>query len=58
MTSALMPEIARPAARQASSVLLDDLAAEDLVGADAAVVGALRAGEAAGSGQPSGATPS
>ena len=42
-----MPEMARPAARQLLQVLLDDLAAEDLVGADAAVVAALRGREAA-----------
>ena len=47
MTSALMPEMPRPASRQASRCASTIVAAEDLVGADAAVVDALRGGEAA-----------
>ena len=47
MTSALMPEMASPAARQFSRCSSTIVAAEDLVGADAAVVAALRGREAA-----------
>ena len=47
MTSALMPEMPRPASRQLSRCASTIVAAEDLVGADAAVVAALRGREAA-----------
>ncbi len=42
-----MPEIAQAGLDAGVEVGLDDVTADDLVGADAAVVGALRAGEAA-----------
>lgn len=42
-----MPQIARPHGEAAVEVQLDDLATEDLLGADAAVVAALRGREAA-----------
>ena len=57
MTSALMPEMLQARLEAVLQVRLDDRAAEHLVGADAAVVAALRGREAV-VGQPSGLMPS
>ena len=54
MTSALMPEMREAGVEARVEVRLDDVTAEHLVGADAAVVEALRRREAAARGKPSG----
>ena len=57
MTSALMPEMPRAGFEARVEVRFDDVTAEHLVGADTAVVEALRRRESAASGKPCGRPP-